>query len=59
MPSRKLNLSISLEKFTVSFLNGESITHIETALYQTVETLLDSETALNYIKNDKTLKKFI
>ncbi len=58
-PRAKLNLSISLEKFTVSFLNGESITHIETALYQTVETLLDSETALNYIKNDKTLKKFI
>ena len=58
-PRAKLNLSKSLEKFTVSFLNGESITHIETSLYQMVEALLDSETALDYIKNDKTLKKFL
>ena len=58
-PKNKLNLSKILEKFAVGVLNGESLSHVEAVLYETVEILAESDKAFDFIKNNKTLSKFI
>lgn len=58
-PKSKLNLSKTLEKFAVGVLNGESISYLQALLFEVVEILIESEKALDFIKNYKTLSKFI
>ena len=55
----KLNLSISLEKFAVAYLNNESNSHAELLLFEMLEYLVENEKAIAFIKSHKTFKKYI
>ncbi len=58
-PRTKLNLSKELEKFAVCVLNSESISQQEAIVYSIVELLTQNAKALEFITENKTLKKFI
>ena len=58
-PRTKLNLSKSLEKFAVSFLNGESIINIEASIFEIMDILLESDLAIEFMKKDKTFSRYI
>ena len=55
----KLSLAKSLEKFAISFLNGDSITSIQVTIFEIMDILLESEIAIDFMKKDKTFSKFI
>ena len=59
LPRIKLNFSKLLDKFAVCVINGESISQHEAIIYQIVELLSQNDNALEFISQDKTLKKFI
>ena len=55
----KLNLSKSLEKFAISFLNGESLINVEASIFEIMDILLESDLAIEFMKKDKTFGKYI
>ncbi len=55
----KLNLAKSLEKFAISFINGDSITSIQVPIFEIMDILLESEIAVEFMKKDKTFSRFI
>ena len=55
----KLNLSKSLEKFAISFLNGESLINVEASIFEIMDILLKSDLAIEFMKKDTTFGKYI
>lgn len=58
-PHLKLEVSKTLEKYSISVLNGESQSHKDVIAFELTELLMQNEIAKNFVLSNATLKKFI